>query len=251
MAWKLIVPVGSNLLSRVLSVGSIWRVEVFPVKYTLAFLGAGFGLVVLVIMLGGWATLLLWPALCFFLLSIAYARNDASWFGKRIDGRLIARRAALFAPYLVLTWVCWAIYVRLSRERWSDEVAPLLWVGRRPSPRHLPHDALVVDMTAEFPSHSAIIRAGRLTCVPTLDARSPGPRVLRQIGDKLAAETRPIYIHCAQGHGRSATLAAVVMVIRGDAETVSDAMTKMVLRRPLVHLHSVQRRDAEAALCVV
>ena len=113
---------------------------------------------------------------------------------------------------------------------------------------HIPNGAIVVDMTAEFPVHPALRTPSSLVLLPTLDARSPGPLCLLQFARQLQNAGRPIYLHCAQGHGRSATLAAVLMVLREDAPTDDEAMRQMQRFRPAVHLHSVQRRDAIEAV---
>ena len=217
-------------------------------KYSAVFIAAGMVLLVLALITKGLALTLLWPAADLFLLAFAYGRNEPKWLGKRVDGSLDPLRIFVFAPYFFLTWICWNGYVRLVREAWSHEVAPNLWVGRRPSPRHVPVGALVVDLTAEFSAHKSLIGQEQLLCLPTLDARSPGSTALRKLARRLVTAPHPLYIHCAQGHGRSATLAAVIMVLRGDVSTIEEAIAEMQRIRPLVHLHSVQLRDAIQAL---
>ena len=54
----------------------------------------------------------------------------------------------------------------------------------------------------------------------------------------------PIYVHCAAGHGRSATLAAAVLVERGSAPDMLAAERMMKGARPTVRLSSEQRRLA-------
>ena len=218
-------------------------------KYAVVFVLAGIGCVALASTVGGVASLLYWVAVDLFLLAYAYAANRARLIGKTDHGTIGLGRFAIFAPYLLLTWFCWALYVRLSREDWSNEVADGIWVGRRPAPHHLPEGALVVDMTAEFITHSELRSREGLVLIPTLDARSPGANVLLEHARRLASHEGRVYIHCAQGHGRSATLAALILAIRDGGASIDEAMRAMSLRRPAVHLHTVQRRDATAALC--
>ena len=217
-------------------------------KYALVFLVASLVFVVLAFTFQGLAWLLLWPALNLVCLAYAYAENQAEILGKRPDGGLRIVAVLFYLPYFGLTWLCWSAYVRLLSEAWSDEVAPGIWVGRRPAPQHIPSNALVVDMTAEFPTHPKLRVPGDLLVLPTLDARSPGSAVLRDLAQTLSEQTRPVYVHCAQGHGRSATLAAVILVIRGDALSIAAALEQMSSARPGVHLHSIQLRDAEKAI---
>ncbi len=217
-------------------------------KYAIVFLVASLAFVVLALTFQGFAWLLLWPALNLVCLSYAYAENQAEILGKRPEGGLRTVAVLFYLPYFALTWMCWSAYVRLLSEAWSDEVAPGIWVGRRPSPQHIPPNALVVDMTAEFPAHPKLRVPGNLMVLPTLDARSPGSAVLRDLAQTLSEQTRPVYVHCAQGHGRSATLAAVILVIRGDAPSIAAALEQMTSIRPGVHLHSIQLKDAENAI---
>ena len=217
-------------------------------KYALVFLVASLMFMVLALAFQGLAWMLLWPALNLVCLAYAYAANQAQILGKKPDGRLRTGAVLVYLPYFALTWLCWSAYVRLLSEAWSHEVAPGIWVGRRPSPQHIPPNALVVDMTAEFPAHSKLRAPGDLMVLPTLDARSPGSAILMDYAQTLSEQTRPIYVHCAQGHGRSATLAAVILVIRGDAISIEAALEQMSSVRPGVHLHSIQFRDAEAAI---
>ncbi len=50
-----------------------------------------------------------------------------------------------------------------------------------------------------------------------------------------------IYIHCANGHGRSASVAALVMVLRNQASDLDDAFYRMQQTRNKIHIGSKQR----------
>jgi protein-tyrosine phosphatase len=54
------------------------------------------------------------------------------------------------------------------------------------------------------------------------------------IGKRL--EAGPVYVHCAQGHGRSATFAAAWLLAAGSAKDARDAVEKLRSKRPLVRL---------------
>jgi protein-tyrosine phosphatase len=55
------------------------------------------------------------------------------------------------------------------------------------------------------------------------------------------------FIHCAFGHGRSATVAAAVLVRRGDA-TLDDVEAKLRAVRPRIGLNAHQRRALAEAV---
>jgi hypothetical protein len=54
-------------------------------------------------------------------------------------------------------------------------------------------------------------------------------------------EAGTIYIHCAQGRGRSAALAAALLIARGMAANVDEAEAALSRARPSVRLNSAQR----------
>ena len=58
--------------------------------------------------------------------------------------------------------------------------------------------------------------------------------------DQLADAEGPLYVHCAAGHGRSAMLAATLLVRRGHAEDVDAAVALMQRARPGVRLLAVE-----------
>ncbi|WP_347239991.1 hypothetical protein [Oscillatoria sp. FACHB-1406] len=95
-------------------------------------------------------------------------------------------------------------------------------------------------MTAEFPEPKAV-RAGKTyLCVPTLDAGCLPVSVLRELAATISTWQGKTYIHCAAGYGRSATVAAAVLILRGwDKENVEAYLQSV---RPGVALNATQRR---------
>lgn len=193
--------------------------------------------------LGGFGLLLLWPAGSFLLIGMAYAGLGPRVCGKRLDGRIAWWAVLLLLPYLLTTWTCWYVIRLLSRETCCDEVAPGVWVGRRPFVRDLPANiSLIVDLTAEFPAPRALRRGRTYLCVPTLDATAPDETALRVVVDQTAEWTGAVYIHCALGHARSAMTAAAVLIRRGHAEDAEQAVTTLRKARPGIRLEKSQRR---------
>jgi protein-tyrosine phosphatase len=212
-------------------------------KYAVTFTLLGAYLIVLGVALGGLALLLLWPGLSFVLLGAAYAGLGPRLLGKRPDGRLAWWAMLLLFPYLLLTWGVWHLQRLLGREAACNEVAPGLWVGRRPFARELPPGVtLVVDLTAEFRAARGVGAGRTYLCLPTLDAGTPDERALRELAAQVAGWTGGVYIHCALGHGRSALLAAVVLMERGLAGDAKQAEALLRQARPGIGLKPAQRR---------
>jgi protein-tyrosine phosphatase len=121
-------------------------------------------------------------------------------------------------------------------------VAPRIWVGRRAGAWELPPDTrLVVDLTCEMWCPRGVGDDRRYVCLPTLDGTAPGPAALEALLRHARDETGVIYIHCAQGRGRSAALAAALLIARGTAADVDQAEATLRKARPSVRLNPAQR----------
>jgi protein-tyrosine phosphatase len=211
-------------------------------KYAFAFALIGVVLLLLAVEGGGLCWLLLWPALDGLLLSAAYAGLGPRVCGKRADGRLAWWAVVLLLPYLGLTWLVWHLSRFVSRERPCHEVAPTLWVGRRPFAHELPPGvSLVVDLTAEFVAHPEALRGRTYLCLPTLDMSAPDEKAFQHLVSRVAGWQGIVYVHCAAGHGRSATVAAAVLIVRGLANSVEEAEELMRKVRPGIRLAPAQR----------
>jgi len=164
--------------------------------------------------------------------------------GKRPDGTLAWWAWLAWAPMFGYMRMLHEAARSLTNERVADEVAPGVWVGRRPRRDELPAGiAIVVDLCAELPAAPGVVGATngrRYLSVPSLDATSPTPAQIARAVDAVLAAEGPAFIHCAFGHGRSATVAAAVLIRRGDA-TLDNVEAMMRARRPRIGLNTHQR----------
>ncbi|MHC4606153.1 MAG: phosphatase domain-containing putative toxin [Planctomycetota bacterium] len=201
---------------------------------------------------GGWAWIAAWPAADFLLVAAAYGGLGPRVFGKRPDGAIAQAHWILLAPHFLLTWLVWA-HVRLIRRgpAWQ-ELLPGVLIGRRLLSREMPPDvATVVDLTAEFPEPRGV-RAGRTyVCLPILDASIPRLDHLIDLVDTIASSEGGVYIHCAEGHGRTGLVAAALLVKKQIARDEEEAVRLVKEKRPRVRLSGSQvallRRFASAS----
>jgi hypothetical protein len=185
-----------------------------------------------------------WMLFSFLMVGLAYARRWPEVFGKRPDGRLSWSHTLVLAPYHLLSSL--AAFLA-SRSTAYHEVVPGLYLGRRLGERGARRAvaeleiAAVLDLTAEFAEPDAFRRLHYLN-LPLLDKTAPTPEKLRA-GVKFLQEHhgagRPVYVHCALGHGRSATF---VLAYLGK----SQEWLKQI--RPGVGLAPEQLRLLEATL---
>ena len=105
----------------------------------------------------------------------------------------------------------------------------------------------VVDLCAELPAASAAQACGRYLALPVLDGCAPAPeqlsRGVRWIDDAL--EHGPVFVHCALGHGRSATLIVAWKLAHG-VPGLPAAEAELRQLRPGVSLRPAQRAAVEA-----
>jgi protein-tyrosine phosphatase len=191
----------------------------------------------------GASLLLLWPAANFLVLGIAYFFCWPAIFGKRRDGTMTPLNVLLMLPYLFFCWLVWGITRIVSREDCSNEIVPGLHVGRRPLAHDVPREVtLVVDLTAEFPETPEVMKGREYLVIPTLDGTPPHTMAFSEAAASVSAWNSPVYIHCAEGHGRAATFAAAVLLTRGIACDIESALEMLKEARPAVRLKPRQRK---------
>lgn len=216
-------------------------------KYSFVFGVFAALLTVLAFQLRGLGWGLLWPALSFALVAVAYAGAGPAVFGKRADGRMQPWALVVLLPYLLMTWATWRLARGLSRESVHDEVAPGIVIGRRLLAGELPEGTrTVVDLTCEFIEPEGIRSVEHYVCLPILDAMAPSVERLASCIESWVALPTPLYIHCAQGHGRTGMVAAAVLIARGLAPDARLALSMVRKARPGMRLSTAQGATLQA-----
>jgi protein-tyrosine phosphatase len=206
-------------------------------KYGILFLILG-GIVILQAgMIGGVYWILVWPGLSFVVVAAAYLGLGPCVFGKRPDETMGWYAVALLLPYLLLTWLTWHVARLISSEECCNNVVPGLYVGRRPLANEVPDDVtLVVDLTSEFAEVEAVRTARHYLAFPMLDTGVPSEADFRQLVRHVTDWQGAVYIHCAQGHGRTGLVAAAVLIAKGHAATAEEAVAVLTMARPRLSL---------------
>lgn len=195
---------------------------------------------------GGMHWLLLWPAVSMAVAGLGYLGVGAGVFGKQATGTLAWPWAALMFPYLLVTWAVWHAIALFSREDCCNEVIPGVFVGRRPLAGEVPAEVtLMVDLTAEFPECRAVRAGRRYVAFPILDGGTPPDHRCEALVRLIAEWPEPVYIHCAQGHGRAGMVAALLLVAKGVCGSGEEAVERLRGARPGVRLAWNQRALVE------
>ena len=190
----------------------------------------------------------LWASIAWSFLGVsgAYALRRPELLGKQPNGTLRLHFLLLWPAYFLLTWGIWFLARLVPGYPHSHEIVPGLWLGAWPNhPSRLPvGTALVVDLTAEFPRR---VQSTRYLCLPTLDMEAPTQQQLAEGVAAIQDTSGTVYVHCAAGHGRSATIVAAVLMKRGTATTPAEAEALLQRIRSGVKLTPPQQRLLESA----
>jgi protein-tyrosine phosphatase len=185
--------------------------------------------------------ILLWPAAVLFAGAVVYVARAPGAFGKRADGTIAWWAWLAWAPIFGYVRLMHELARSVTGEPVANEVAAGVWVGRRPRAHELPGGvAIVVDLCAELACAPGVADGRAYLAIPTLDSTSPTPAEIARAVDAMLATDGAAFIHCAFGHGRSATVAAALLVRRGDA-TLEDVERKLRACRPRIGLNAAQR----------
>ena len=126
------------------------------------------------------------------------------------------------------------------------EVVPDLYLGRRLSEWEacragLPGWRAVLDLAAEF-SEISRFRGLVYRSLPVLDATAPSVEELIEAVDWLKERLAegPVYVHCALGHGRSATVVVGYLMATGKVGTVEEGVAFVREQRAGVKVNELQ-----------
>ena len=192
-------------------------------------------------------------AVCLLTLAVLYGLRHVGWAVEDVSlrSRWSPLVRAILLPYLALAGLVLSLARQIDREDSWNPVAAGLYIGRLPSPRERAGlvDAgvgAVLNLCWEFPRPSGMGCESDLETayLPLLDGSPPSDRQLREAVDRVVrwrSEGRTVLIYCAQGHGRSATIAAAVLCRLGLASGVQDAVSMIRAARPRARPSGPQR----------
>jgi hypothetical protein len=172
-------------------------------------------------------------------VALAYGVGRSDFFGK-VGGRLRWSKIVLL-PYLAVQTAIWHLLRSTSREPPFCAVAEGIIIGRRLlSHEYPPNLSSLVDFTCEFSEPLPLNGSAFYVNVPILDGGCVSPAALDAAVIRILSLPRPIYLHCAQGHGRTAMIAACLLIELGLASTVTRASALVRAARPRARLNGRQ-----------
>ena len=182
-----------------------------------------------------------WLGLNFVALGVAHLLNFKRIFGKRVDGTLPMWSWILFLPLYAYSLAVWQLVVRFGSEPRIGKVCDDLWVGSRPFNSDS-YDCFetVVDLTAEFQEPREFRESRKYFSFPILDAGAPEVDRLTMALEQCKGGS--IFVHCAQGYGRTGLFAAAWLLAKKHAMTSQEALRMLQEVRPKIALNQRQWR---------
>ncbi len=191
-------------------------------------------------------------AAAFLGIALCYQMTWPGLLGKTRKGRLLPSSYLLLWPYHLLTRLSLLLRRALTREAPFDEIIPGLYLGGRLLPweeaRMKPLSIKsVLDLTAEFSETRRLRNVPAYLCIPILDHTAPSQAEM-ELGIAFIREhlpKGPVYVHCALGHGRSATVLVGYLLASGRAKGLREALAFVQSRRRGVRLTAEQLKSLE------
>ncbi|HBK64951.1 MAG TPA: hypothetical protein DD000_15905 [Cyanobacteria bacterium UBA11166] len=188
----------------------------------------------------GW--LFFWSGISFSIVGCGYGGLGAKVFGKKSNGSISKLSLSLLLPYLLLTWIVWHIQRWISQSSACHQIIPGIWLGRRPFLPELPDNIdLIIDLTSEFVEPYNVIARKTYICIPTLDNSVPPDSSFQKLIEIILSWQGNIYIHCALGYGRSATVVAGILLAKGLVDNLDEAEKFIEAKRPGIKLSQEQK----------
>lgn len=203
-----------------------------------------------------------WLGLGLFCAGLALVFDLPGLYGKRADGTLPAYVWVHLGSWLLLYRGSWlfgkpamrACGLGKKNDREFDLVAPRLILGRLlwqlPDAKSLgaPEVGMVVDLTCEWSEPSPLRSVECYLSVPVVDTTRPSTeQLLLAARDMMAFLSDPdagsVYVHCANGYGRSAVACAALLLLDGTCDTAEEARDILRNARPVVSLRGAENRS--------
>ncbi len=191
--------------------------------------------------------LLVWLGISFFITGLGHLWIGPLIYGKNVTGQLPLWSKIIHWPFLLYALFVWHILRYFSKEHPHDQITENIIIGRRLLKTECPTGIInYVDLTAEFIEPKSIVENMNYIALPILDAGIPSIEELNLALNKVTEQTT--YIHCAQGHGRTAIFTIILLVTTGKTQNFEDAFSLIKKIRPAINLNSTQKKFVQEYL---
>lgn len=208
-------------------------------KYALVFGSFSFLLLYHAISKAGLHYLFIWPAMSFILISVGYGGVGPKIYGKDKTGTIPFWSKIIYFPYILYSLIVWSLVKFIGRENAIDKVNETIIIGRKLLSHEFPEGVMnVIDLTAEFEDPIKIRNSLNYIPLPILDADVPELKDLETALESIIPGR--IYIHCAQGHGRTGLFTLALLAKTGEIISFEEGISLLQKVRPRLRLNKKQ-----------
>ena len=188
-----------------------------------------------------WSIPVVWLGVDFLVVGLGHFRPQINVSGKQLDGRIPLWSKFLFLPYNLFLYVVWLLSAKVfSSEDAVNQVNDDLFVARRLDTNEVPPNLTAyVDLTSELEDPSALRAKDNYICLPILDASVPSLEELQSLLERIP--DGPTLVHCAQGHGRTGTIAIAILADRSLVTSLEEGLQVVQKVRPGITLNTRQK----------
>jgi predicted protein tyrosine phosphatase len=184
--------------------------------------------------------LTLWPTLALTILGLAYAGLGARVFRKQ-NGKLPWSAKLVLAPVLLGTWAFHTWFRRGVTP--YNKIGEHIFLGRYLSNARAraaleENVVAILDMTGEYSECTPFRTHPNYKNIPVLDYSVPSQSQLEEAVAFVTkhAKNGIVYVHCALGFSRSASIVAAVLIRTEKARTAEEAVAMIRRERPRIHV---------------
>lgn len=184
---------------------------------------------------------LAWFGINYAVVGQGYLFDTVKIFGKSESGQVAMWSKAFFLPYRMFALGIWHLAVACDKQDSINKVDDKLYIGRRLINEKVPKKVeVILDLTSEFEDRAQYKNDPRYRCFPILDGGKPQfyafDKMLNEISDKC------VFIHCAQGSGRTGLTALALLSKRNSELKFRKALKAVTKARGGVRVNSVQKK---------
>lgn len=180
--------------------------------------------VVQAILFEGTLFLMLWCACNFYLIAIAYFCNFSKILMKDKNGQIPFWVTIFFFPFRMLLHFSFLLSRLFKKTNTLKQINQNIYCGPRVVYGSIPEavDA-IIDLTYEFSEASKIKEGKAYYSFPILDGMPPSDAKIVEFIQNI--KEKPVYIHCAMGHGRTSMFTILYLIIHKYVENYDESLS--------------------------
>ncbi|MCB1176860.1 MAG: dual specificity protein phosphatase family protein, partial [Leptospiraceae bacterium] len=189
----------------------------------------------------------------FLIVSLSYLMNSIWVFHKnKTTGKIPFGIKMILAPYLYLAMYLNKVSSKFNKNNSINLLLDNIYLGGKTSFKELPEGIqTIIDLTAELEEDPEISKGKDYICFPILDASIPGKKEFNELLNKILELDSIIFIHCAEGSGRTGMVAVGLCYKKFGFSSFEEALEFATSKREKIKLNKTQKNFMEEVLKII